>query len=362
MKRCYTKLLLFLPLFIFCFALLRYSNTSALVPNNMASSAVINQSFKNPNWHTTVKNHNSALPITMLSSSDTGVTLLTSRVDVSAFVSPTQKGQYWNGSFVVTLRFAYTSNQPLTSGLLRCDRITEARLKPEQGTIVSQSYKIQDCKVTPRPNTTSTGWLDMNIKVQAAGKLSASTTVSSYVLQIISSNDDPFFIGNLKDGYWELLIPSGGLDINFNLNDDPNTTGQGDINQNITNIYDQNQREWEQDQQDRNNIQDTADNAQNSADNAQAQNEQATSSLLDTMSALWTALGTPATDCRVNADLGNIDLGIIDYCTGKPAAFEPIINSVCVLIMSIPIYLIARDLIYRFIYLTSYAQGGNDVR
>ena len=291
-------------------------NTSALVPNRMASSAVINQSFNNTSWHTTVKNHNSALPITMLNNNDTGVTLLVSRTDVSAFVSPTQTGQYWNGSFAVTLRFTYTSNYPLTSGLLRCDRITEARLKPEQGTIVSQQYTVQDCKVTTHPISTTTGYLDMNIKVQASGKLSASTTVSSYVLQIISSNDNPFFVGNLRDGYWELVIPANGLDINFNLNNDSGSTGQGEINQNITNIYNQNEREWEQEQQDR-------DNIQNQSNNADQQGQDAGDAAANKGQTILQAFGTligalqqvHATNCNLpNMQVYSLQLNNMNMC------------------------------------------------
>lgn len=359
MKICLKKLCLLLVLFFgFLSFFFLSENASALVPNNMASSAVVNQSFATPSWHTTVKNHNHALPITMLNYNETGVTLQVSQIDVSAFVSPTQKGQYWNGSFVVTLRFAYTSNQTLTSGLLLCNRITQARLKPEQGTVVSQQYKIQDCKVIPRPNTSTTGSLDLNLKVQAAGKLSASTTVSSYVLQIISSRDEPFFTGNLKDGYWELLIPTGGLDINFNLNDDPNTTGQGDINQNITNIYDQNQREWEQDQQDRDNVSNTKEDGDDASNDAQTDSEQAMSNFFGVINQFIGALQTPATDCKVRSDLGHIDLGVLDFCSGKPNEFIPIIRVAILLVMAIPVYLICRRIIDDFINITVFAQGG----
>lgn len=323
-------------------------NTSALVPNNMASSAVINQSFATPNWHTTVKNHNHALPITMLTSSETGVTLQVSRVDVSAFVNPTQKGQYWNGSFIVTLRFAYTSNQTLSSGLLLCNRITEARLKPEQGTIVSQSYKVADCNVIPRPNTSTTGYLDMNLKVQAAGKLSASTTVSSYVLQIISSNDAPFFTGNLKDGYWELIIPANGIDINFNLNDDANTTGQGDINQNITNIYDQNQREWEQEQQDRENIQNQSDQADQQGQDAGDAAAEKGQTLLQAFGSLITALQqVHVTNCNLpNVTVYSLQLTNMNMCSvSLPTGVSALIGiSISVLIVLLGIKLVKRML------------------
>lgn len=227
---------------LFCGSLINSKNASALVPNRMASSAVINISSNSPNWHTVVKNHNSALPIIMLTGSETGNTLEVSRFDVSAFVNPTQTGQYWNGSFTLTVRFAYNHPGLVPSHYINCNRITEARLKPEQGTVVSQSYKIQSCSADYwiASGGTSPSAIDLKLKVQASGKLSQSTTVSSYVLQIISSNDAPFFIGNLPTvpDEWSMIIPANGLDINFNLNTDPNTTGQGDINQNITEIGD----------------------------------------------------------------------------------------------------------------------------
>lgn len=323
-------------------------NTSALVPNKMASSAVINQSFATPNWHTTVKNHNQALPITMLNSSDTGVTLEVSRVDVSAFVNPTQTGQYWNGSFVVTLRYTYTSNYPLTSGLLRCDRITEARLKPEQGTVVSQQYKIQDCKVTPHPISSTTGYLDMNIKVQAAGKLSASTTVSSYVLQIISTNNDPMFIGNLRDGFWELVIPSGGLDINFNLNNDSQTTGQGDINQNITNIGDKLDQQKEQDQQDRENIQNQSNDANQQGQDAGDAAANKGQTLLQAFGSLITALQqVHVTNCNLpNVTVYSLQLTNMNMCSvSLPPGVSALIGiSISILIVLLGIKLVKRML------------------
>lgn len=133
------------------------------------------------------------------------------------------------------------------------------------------------------------------------------------------------------------------------------------LNQQITQnqtIINQNQQVIEQDQQDRDDIESASSSGQENSDASQEQNEQATSTLLSVIGSFIQALGAPASNCQVRTDLGNIDLGTLDFCTGKPNELTPIINTVCAMVMCIPIYLIARDLFRRFVHITTFAQGG----
>lgn len=138
------------------------------------------------------------------------------------------------------------------------------------------------------------------------------------------------------------------------------------IAQNQTIINQQNQtnqlleQQQQQDGSDRSDVQDASDSADTNADTAQTQNEATTSNLLNLMGSFIQALQTPATNCQIPADLGNLNLGTIDFCTGKPAEFVPIINTISALVMSFAIYLVARHLVHSFIRITVFAQGGKE--
>lgn len=363
MKKCYTRLYLFLPLFIFCFALLKYSNVNAATTVNIPTVlyAIVNRSlngaaFSNASTITTATN----TPATVATMGNF-TSYFAKTLSVSARLPQSAAGASvtfhlsgdlgYNGASLN----AFTSN--LRGGLT-------GYIRPEQGTITnySDSYNFYGVDVNGGSDINTIHFIiDSNVSLQSSTEISSFvftlTNPDNYVLSCSNqagsmskpcSNGDYYYVNNLRLTYDIAIDPTYAQN-------------QTIINQNQQIIDNQNAAA-QQDQEDRDNISDTAQNAQDSADSAQDQNEQATSSLLDTMGSLFTALGTPATDCKVNADLGNIDLGEIDYCSGKPAAFEPIINSVCIMIMAIPIYLIARDLMLRFIYLTSYAQGGDNVR
>lgn len=120
------------------------------------------------------------------------------------------------------------------------------------------------------------------------------------------------------------------------------------------------EQQQQQNQQDRSDVQDASDSADTNADTAQTQNEATTSNLLNLMGSFIQALQTPATNCQIPADLGNLNLGTIDFCTGKPTEFVPIINTISALVMSFAIYLVARHLVHSFIRITVFAQGGKE--
>lgn len=382
MKKCYTKLYLYLPLFIFCFALLRYSSVNAAT-YPLASGRVY-RAWSQVNGSTWQYRQN----YTDFVQADYPVNVLRSDTDWSRVLkgirvvgNPSQGSSNYTVNSITNIIYQFRQQNGdcwndghSSSSINTTDYVPTLRLISGNDVLSTQTYASYDCQeeiagngyilhnfyfsgFSTTDNTAINGldfrWGDaMNVPTTQLGGIAGVGTTTE-----------------VSDRDWAGTIVFMGSAYDYSTSNDPNAVYQGTIiNQNNT-MINQNQQiinnqnaAAQQDQQDRDNIQDTADNAQNSADNAQDQNEQATASLLDTMNALFTALGTPATDCIVNADLGNIDLGQINYCSGKPAAFEPIINSVCIMIMAIPIYLIARDLMLRFIYLTSYAQGGDNVR
>lgn len=129
------------------------------------------------------------------------------------------------------------------------------------------------------------------------------------------------------------------------------------INQNQQIIDNQNQQ-MQQDQEDRDNVSNTKDEGDDASNDAQTDSEQAMSNFFGVINLFIGALQTPATDCKVRSDLGHIDLGVLDFCSGKPNEFIPIIRVAILLVMAIPVYLICRRIIDDFINITVFAQGG----
>lgn len=98
---------------------------------------------------------------------------------------------------------------------------------------------------------------------------------------------------------------------------------------------------------------------QSNSDQAQSDNEGATSSLLDVAGGIISAFGTSSSNCNFNMDLGNVDFGNINLCSGKPSEFSPIIDTVVVLMLIPIIFMTSISLVHQFINLTKFAQGGD---
>lgn len=97
---------------------------------------------------------------------------------------------------------------------------------------------------------------------------------------------------------------------------------------------------------------------QNNSDSAQSDNQQATSSLLDIAGSIISAFGATSSDCEMSMDLGNVDFGNINFCSGKPSEFSGIIDTVIILTLIPVIFMTVISLINQFINLTKFAQGG----
>ena len=213
-------------------------NTFALVPSSISSSLTIRRSTTHPDWSNVVQDHNSSLPIQLLSYE--GQTLQVRQLNVSSSVSPTQSGQYFSGNFTLKLLWDWQDQGYPSSAWISCKNITQVEIRPEQGTVVSSDFAIQSCSSTYviYPGQTGPQALLMTIKVNGSGKLSASTTVSSYVIRIVSTEQEPFFTGNLTaPNSWGMSIPNNGLDINFNVSQDPTTTAIGGLENTIQQQY-----------------------------------------------------------------------------------------------------------------------------
>lgn len=206
---------------------------------------------------------------------------------------------------------------------------------------------------------TSGNWQNSTLTVYGDVTVSGLPMNSTYGLALIVGSENYAFLDNTSNANnIRVYVEQNPTQINFSTNTN-DALAQTQINQN-SQIIQQNQQIINQDNQDRSDIQSASDSADSNADAAQSQNQNATSNLLNLMGSFIEALQTPATNCRVPADLGNLDLGTIDFCTGKPAEFVPIINTISALVMSFAIYLVARHLVHSFIRITVFAQGGKE--
>lgn len=103
-----------------------------------------------------------------------------------------------------------------------------------------------------------------------------------------------------------------------------------------------------------------SEEGQNNADQADSDNEQATSSLLDIAGNIIGALTSSTTGtCTFNADLGNVDFGELNLCSGKPPEFANIIDIVIMLMLIPLIFMTVVSLVHQFVNLTKFAQGGD---
>lgn len=95
------------------------------------------------------------------------------------------------------------------------------------------------------------------------------------------------------------------------------------------------------------------------SDQADSDNEQATSSLLDVAGSIIGAFSTTTGTCTFDADLGNVDFGNLNLCSGKPPEFASIIDTIFMLLLIPLIFMTVISLVHQFINLSKFAQGGD---
>ena len=102
-----------------------------------------------------------------------------------------------------------------------------------------------------------------------------------------------------------------------------------------------------------------AQQGQDNANSSGTDNEQASQSILSIIGNVIGAFGTGATDCKINADLGNLDLGNLDFCKDKPSQITNMINAFGSILVVYACYKVAKKIFMLWIKITTYAQGGN---
>lgn len=110
------------------------------------------------------------------------------------------------------------------------------------------------------------------------------------------------------------------------------------INRNIENISGKIDEQNQQDQQDRDNLNQVSDNTDNSSSDSQQQAEQTGTTLLGAFSAFVTALTNASpSNCNLDMDLGNLDLGVVDLCQLSPPQPIPTIASIFLILFCVPL-------------------------
>lgn len=153
--------------------------------------------------------------------------------------------------------------------------------------------------------------------------------VSSYIGSVISSNNSNF--NNL-----ESVIQSFNTDFN---NYRTNTFNQlNSISTNVTNIWNYLQDKQDEEEEDRDNVeQQSSDINSDSSDSASDAQQQGTT-LLGAFSAFVTALTSASpSNCVLDMDLGNLDLGNVDFCTLSPPQPVPTIASIFLILFCVPL-------------------------
>ena len=381
MKKCYTKLYLFLPLFIFCFALLKYSNVNAATYS--ITSGTLYRAFSAcPSQGSCTFTSNSSsfstTPTSALQSRDNNLRYLN-----GLFTSGNiQQGSSSNSvNSINNIVFGFNQDDNSSTYYVcpnleamwnygQTDDTMKPRLRLYNGsTLLNVQYpmsvtcnEIQNVGIVEIYVTFSGFSTTNNTPINAFdfkwGDINTPTQPFPSITGIKASNGVPSstFAGSVN--YL-------GMSYEYTTSNDPDAAYQSTIiNQNNT-MINQNQQiinnqnaQAQQDQEDRDNISDSKDDGDDASNDAQTDSEQAMSNFFGVINLFIGALQTPATDCKVRSDLGHIDLGVLDFCSGKPNEFIPIIRVAILLVMAIPVYLICRRIIDDFINITVFAQGG----
>lgn len=104
--------------------------------------------------------------------------------------------------------------------------------------------------------------------------------------------------------------------------------------------------------------QEVADENQQAIDQAEGENEQASQSLLNVAGSVIGAFNTPASNCKIPVVASGVDLGLVDFCSGKPAIWGTLVGGTTSIILVYACYKSAVSIFRLWIKLTSFAQGG----
>lgn len=311
------------------------NDASALTPTWLSSQV-------NYRWATTgsytplVKSLNTSSMVQLWSGSSNASRLYLQfrGLNLSGSVTPAQSGNYYSGDFTVQLHFSGDNQNFNFTGGFNCDWLVDVRIQPETGTVLQHTDSVKSCRVT-QTNLEA----DLYLTVSSSGKLSAVTSVSSYLIVIRGGGDsNPIFsaeVANNRTFYLTLMSPAN---INFTLSEDASTSGLGEINQSINNVNNQLQEMNDRDQQDRDTLSEQQSSSTQSAEQAGEEIAESGEQLLYVLTNFFDIfVHPPASDCIIDGDTGHMDLGDIDLCQLDPPPAISVLGTLLMIGAVIPL-------------------------
>lgn len=260
------------------------------------------------------------------------------RTNASLRLTNNLSGRSFTGS--ATLNIAISSNSAHDGGFF-CNNLRNGTydIKPEQGTVTNINNQLDECVKT----YSSSNYSKYRVKISSNGNLSANTTVSSFFLRLVGTQQAPILetvsIPN------DTIIDFIDGDINFTMTTDQNTAVMGEINQNITNINNTINEQNQKEQQAVDNI-----SNQSPSDISNAENS-ATTNLIGVLSGFINAFSNiNATNCSLTLEFPNYAGGtrVVDICQGKDKAprIVEIGSSLLLIAVFVPLAYILIKMIY----------------
>lgn len=149
--------------------------------------------------------------------------------------------------------------------------------------------------------------------------------------------------GSTTNQQWLQTINTNLQNLMQNMHNNQGTINN--INNNIQNSIDKTEQASEE--------------GQTNADTSQTDNETASQNIIGVVGNIVQVFYTPAGDCNIDVDLGNLDLGNLNFCSGKPREFEQIINLAGSILIVYACYRVARTIFRIWLTLSIFGQGGN---
>lgn len=164
-----------------------------------------------------------------------------------------------------------------------------------------------------------------------------------------------FLTGFLNEDVNQLCVGDGNSVNSVILYDLPNNNGDIYLLQPKINFYDEYSPVNDTLNDTKQETQDAADNSQNAGDSSSSDAESATSSLLNVIGTGIGAITTASpTNCRINGNMGNLNIGNIDLCANPVPAFIAVIGSIIAVLVVLPLVIV---LFNRFISIIRSFQG-----
>lgn len=103
-----------------------------------------------------------------------------------------------------------------------------------------------------------------------------------------------------------------------------------------------------------------AQEGENNANQGQTDSEQASTNVIGAIGNVIGAFNTGArSNCELNMNLGNIDFGRVDFCKGKPSAWQQMLGGAMSIVLVYVVYRVAKNVFNVFMSAMVFAQGGD---